>query len=101
MQLTFGVVCESEEAGCNCGDGCWPPFVSSVVAFAFSLVALPHPCPPLGTKLIFGLLPLFSLFRLGRFAGGGIRRPVPTFPKDWSPCLGCTKTFKSKYLVEN
>ena len=29
-------------------------------------------------------------FRLGIFAGGGTRRPAPTFPTVCSPCLGTT-----------
>lgn len=46
---------------------------------------LPHPVPPLGTKLTAGSLPLCSLFKLGKFAGG--RRAEGTFPKHCMPCL--------------
>lgn len=33
---------------------------------------------------------MFSDFKLGRFAGGGIRRAVATFPRLCKPCLGIT-----------
>lgn len=33
---------------------------------------------------------MFSDFRLGRFAGGGMRRAVATFPRLCKPCLGIT-----------
>jgi hypothetical protein len=44
----------------------------------------------LGTITILGSFPLFSDFRLGRFAGGGIRRAVATFPRLCKPCRGIT-----------
>jgi len=44
------------------------------------------PDPPVGTKLTFGSFPLFSLFKLGKLAGGGIRRTFPTLPKLCNPC---------------
>lgn len=44
------------------------------------------PEPPVGTKLIFGSFPLFSLFKLGKLAGGGIRRMLATLPKLCNPC---------------
>lgn len=47
--------------------------------------ALPHPPPPLGTKLTVGSLPEFSLFKDGRLAGGGIRRLDPIFPRLCNP----------------
>lgn len=40
---------------------------------------------------MFGSFPLFSDFKLGRFAGGGIRRAVATFPRLCKPCLGITE----------
>lgn len=43
---------------------------------------LPHPVPPLGTKLIAGSFPLYSDFKLGKFAG---RRAEGTFPKVCMP----------------
>lgn len=51
---------------------------------------LAHPVPSLGTITMLGSFPLFSDFRLGRFAGGGIRRAVATFPRLCKPCLGIT-----------
>lgn len=33
---------------------------------------------------------MFSDFKLGRFAGGGMRRAVATFPRLCKPCLGIT-----------
>lgn len=47
--------------------------------------ALPHPPPPLGTKLTVGSLPEFSLFKDGKLAGGGIRRLDPIFPRLCNP----------------
>lgn len=49
-----------------------------------------QPLPSLGTMLTLGSLPLFSAFKLGRLAGGGMRRLTATFPKLWSPCLAAT-----------
>lgn len=84
---------------CGCNSGCWTvgTFACDGVELgvggwevvggfseAFSFV-LPHPPPPLGTKETVGSLPEFSLFNDGRFAGGGIRRLAPTFPRLWSP----------------
>jgi len=40
---------------------------------------LPHPVPPLGTKLTAGSFPLYSDFRLGKLAGG--LRAEGIFPK--------------------
>lgn len=39
---------------------------------------------------MLGSFPLFSDFKLGRFAGGGMRRAVATFPRLCKPCLGIT-----------
>lgn len=50
-----------------------------------------HPLPSFGTMLTFGSLPLFSAFRLGRLAGGGMRRLAATLPRLWSPCLAATE----------
>lgn len=50
-----------------------------------------HPVPSLGTITMLGSFPLFSDFKLGRFAGGGIRRAVATFPRLCKPCLGITR----------
>lgn len=47
-----------------------------------------HPVPSLGTITMLGSCPLFSDFRLGRLAGGGIRRAVATLPRLCKPCLG-------------
>lgn len=49
-----------------------------------------HPVPSLGTITMLGSFPLFSDFRLGRFAGGGMRRAVATFPRLCKPCRGIT-----------
>lgn len=49
-----------------------------------------HPVPSLGTITMLGSFPLFSDFKLGRFAGGGMRRAVATFPRLCKPCLGIT-----------
>ena len=40
---------------------------------------------------MLGSFPLFSDFKLGRFAGGGIRRAVATFPRLCKPCRGVTE----------
>lgn len=85
---------------CGCNSGCWEAgtlvcdgvelggavWVAATggVSEGFSF-ALPHPPPPLGTKETVGSLPEFSLFKDGRFAGGGIRRLAPTFPRLCSP----------------
>lgn len=85
---------------CGCNSGCWEvgtfvcdgvelggtvwEVVTGGVSEGFSF-ALPHPPPPLGTKETVGSLPEFSLFKDGRFAGGGIRRLAPTFPRLCSP----------------
>lgn len=45
----------------------------------------PHPAAPAGTRLTAGSFPLFSDFKLGRFAGG--RRAVGTLPKLCMPFL--------------
>lgn len=44
-----------------------------------------QPLPPLGTRLTAGSLLLYSLFKLGKLAGG--RRAEGTFPKLCIPCL--------------
>lgn len=44
---------------------------------------LPHPVPPLGTKLIAGSFPLYSDFKLGRLAGA--RRAEGTLPSVCMP----------------
>lgn len=46
--------------------------------------------------LTFGSFPLFSAFRLGKLAGGGMRRLTATLPKLWSPCLAATVMNKIK-----
>lgn len=58
--------------------------VGGLALSAFSF-ALPHPPPPLGTKLTVGSFPEFSLFSEGKLAGGGIRRLDPIFPKLCNP----------------
>lgn len=40
---------------------------------------------------MLGSFPLFSDFKLGRFAGGGMRRAVATFPRLCKPRLGMTE----------
>lgn len=52
-----------------------------------SSALLPHPCPPAGTKFTLGSLPLFSAFKLGKFAGGGMRRTDATLPRLCMPCF--------------
>lgn len=52
---------------------------------------LAHPVPSFGTSETLGSLPLFSAFRLGRLAGGGIRRAMATFPRLCRPCRGATE----------
>lgn len=34
---------------------------------------------------------MFSAFRLGKLAGGGMRLLAATLPKLWSPCLAATE----------
>ena len=51
---------------------------------------LAHPVPSFGTNETLGSLPLFSAFRLGRLAGGGIRRAMATFPRLCRPWRGAT-----------
>lgn len=46
---------------------------------------LPHPVPPVGTRLTAGSLPLCSDFKLGRLAGG--RRAYGNLPRFCMPCL--------------
>lgn len=48
-------------------------------------LVLAQPLPPLGTRLTAGSLPVCSLFKLGKLAGG--RRAEGTFPKLCIPCL--------------
>lgn len=49
-----------------------------------------HPVPSLGTIITLGSFPLFSDFKLGRWAGGGMRRAVTTLPRLCKPCRGTT-----------
>ncbi len=56
-----------------------------------------QPLPSLGTMLTLGSFPLFSAFRLGRLAGGGMRRLTATLPKLWSPCLAATRMIKKQF----
>lgn len=51
---------------------------------------LAHPVPSFGTSETLGSLPLFSAFKLGRFAGGGIRRAMATLPRLCKPWRGVT-----------
>lgn len=51
---------------------------------------LAHPVPSLGTSETLGSLPLFSAFKLGRLAGGGMRRAEATLPRDCKPWRGAT-----------
>jgi len=46
---------------------------------------------PLGTIATLGSVPPFSLLRLGRWAGGGMRR-LATFPRLWRPCWRAVPT---------
>lgn len=39
---------------------------------------------------MLGSLPQFSAFKLGRLAGGGMRRTDATLPNDCMPCLAIT-----------
>lgn len=76
-------------------------FLNSIMVFFLPFILVIHTCiqhfnqesfqlytpePPVGTKLIFGSFPLFSLFKLGKLAGGGIRRMLATLPKLCNPC---------------
>lgn len=68
-------------------------FLNSIMVFFLPFIHKNHdsfqlytPEPPVGTKLIFGSFPLFSLFKLGKLAGGGIRRMLATLPKLCNPC---------------
>ena len=57
------------------------------------------PDPPVGTNAILGSFPLFSLFKLGKLAGGGMRRTLPTLPKLCNPCCRVTeKKIKSSNI---
>lgn len=60
---------------------------------------LAHPVPSLGTSETLGSLPLFSAFRLGRLAGGGIRRAEATLPRDCRPWRGGTDTGKREEVI--
>lgn len=60
---------------------------------------LAHPVPSLGTSETLGSLPLFSAFRLGRLAGGGIRRAEATLPRDCRPWRGGTDKGKRKEFI--
>lgn len=60
-----------------------------------------QPLPSLGTMLTLGSFPLFSAFRLGRLAGGGMRRLTATLPKLWRPCLAATGTNMSNIKVRS
>lgn len=60
---------------------------------------LAHPVPSLGTSETLGSLPLFSAFRLGRLAGGGIRRAEATLPRDCRPWRGGTDMGKRKEVI--
>lgn len=62
----------------------------NIISFYTFLLSLP--APPAGTKLTFGSLPAFSLFKLGIFTGGGTRRPGATLPRLWRPYLGAEAT---------
>lgn len=59
---------------------------------------LAHPVPSLGTSETLGSLPLFSAFRLGRLAGGGIRRAEATLPRDCRPWRGGTDDGKMEAI---
>ena len=55
--------------------------------------------PSLGTSETLGSLPLFSAFRLGRLAGGGIRRAEATLPSDCRPWRGGTDMGQRKEVI--
>lgn len=48
---------------------------------------------------MFGSLPLFSALRLGRLAGGGIRREMATFPRLCNPWRAATVYKGQKLLI--
>lgn len=73
-----------------------PPPAAHLFGSGWSCL-LAHPVPSLGTITMLGSFPLFSDFRLGRFAGGGIRRAVATFPRLCKPCLGITARERTRY----
>ena len=87
VSIAFDGCCACGWAGVACP---WLAFLFVVVVVVLASLSfpLPHPPPPLGTSATVGSFPRFSLFKEGRFAGGGIRRLVATFPKLWRPCLG-------------
>ena len=43
--------------------------------------------------------PQFSLFRLGKLAGGGIRRTLDTLPKLCKPCCRFAATVHHQYVT--
>lgn len=68
----------------------WRPLSSRYLFGSACSCLLAHPVPSLGTSETLGSLPLFSAFRLGRLAGGGIRRAEATLPRDCRPWRGGT-----------
>lgn len=70
---------------------CEEPVVLGVDVI-FSGLCFVHPgcCGPLADATVDDALLVFalvSLFELGKFAGGGTRRPTPILPNVCSPCL--------------
>lgn len=61
---------------------------------------LAHPVPSLGTSETLGSLPLFSAFRLGRLAGGGMRRAEATLPRDCRPWRGGTEKVMRMEIID-
>lgn len=63
-------------------------------------VCCAQPDPPAGTRLMVGSFPLCSLFKLGKLAGGGIRRAADdTLPRLCNPCCRGTATHKIKTIT--
>ncbi len=87
--LTAGLAIDCWRGGGTSGDGPAGLGVICVVGGCFSvgvwLFSDPHPAPPVGTRFTVGSLPLLSLFRLGKWAGGGIRLALATLPKLCNP----------------
>jgi hypothetical protein len=89
-ELLVGGLC------CDEGGGGGPP-VSPGAAVLASSFPLPHPAPPVGTRVTLGSFPLFSDFKLGKWAGGGMSRALPTLPRLCNPCCRAEAAILDKH----